>query len=340
MDWSFLNTYPIYMISSHGEYQLGDRDDEQMPASFIVPPKTYIFEMSTIGELCLTQADRDTWELCQGMNRQEFIDYFLHTRGTSAIKKSIFRNLTFYKPGDLIYTRYLKMGERTTGSRAGPAAYESFGFYKFNRNDSKYTFGDGNGTLGMFATLMNNLQKNRNDFTSSEIVINRVREEDRYPGFEFAGGIFFFTSCGAHGCDDNMTPLCMGKMNSIARLQNRQRLFLQTLGITSGAHGAGHSVNVNIPKRYHARVTDENSNMPEWMEEHFNGTARNQRYAERVKRRIVKKSGANRGELIDGVSTCQWFMGKLRCGLLGGKRSRKMRRHSTKKNKKKLTRRL
>ena len=333
MDWSFLNTYPIYLVSSHGEYQLGDRDDEQMPASFIVPPKTYIFEMSTVGELCLTQADRATWELCQGMNRQAFIEYFLRTQGSSEFKKSIFRNLTFYKPGDTIYTRYLKMGERTRGSRAGPADYESFGFYKFNVNDPRYTYGDGNGTLIMFANLMNTLQKNPNNFTSTEIVINRVRDEDRYPGFEFAGGIFFFTSCGAHGCDDNMTPLCMGKMNSIARLQNTQRLFLQTFGITSGGHGAGEGADVPIPKRYHNRVEQNNDHMQEWLEENNSGNPRHRRYAERVARRTTKKSAANRGKLIDGVTTCQWFMGKLRCGFLGGKRSRKMRRrkHFTRK---------
>jgi hypothetical protein len=185
----------------------------------------------------------------------------------------------------------------------------------------------------MFANLMNTLQKNPNNFTSTEIVINRVRDEDRYPGFEFAGGIFFFTSCGAHGCDDNMTPLCMGKMNSIARLQNTQRLFLQTFGITSGGHGAGEGADVPIPKRYHNRVEQNNDHMQEWLEENNNGNPRHRRYAERVARRTTKKSAANRGKLIDGVTTCQWFMGKLRCGFLGGKRSRKMRRrkHFTRK---------
>ena len=321
MDWSFLYTYPIYLISSHGEYQLGERDDENEPMGFKVPPNVYIFEMSDIGDLCLTSGDRKTWELCQGVNRQEFIDYFLYNGddGTErdATKRSLFANLLFYKPGDYIYTRYLKMGENTRGTRSGPASYQSFGFYKFNINDPRFTYGDGNGTMPMFSSLMNILQASSDNFTSTKNVIGRVIKEDKPTPFHtFPGGIFFISSCGAHGCEDYKTKLCDDKYTIIAKHQRVQELFLLKHGIHSGV-GAS-SEDKPRPLRYNNRVTMPNNNTG-WMS--ASGETARSRFAEkRAGLKTSKKMGTFMGRFVHGKTRCQVIMGHLTCGLLGGRK--------------------
>jgi hypothetical protein len=321
MDLSFLDTYPIYLISSHGEYQLGERDDEIEPMGFTVPPNVYIFEMSEIGELCLTDADKATWELCQGENRQDFINYFINNTGTEDLKKRIFGNLTFYQPGDYIYTRYLKMGENTRDTRSGPASYGSFGFYKFNVNDPHFTYGDGNGTMPIFSNLMNILQASSDNFTSTRNVIGRVFKEDKPTPFHaFPGGIFFISSCGAHGCEDYQTQLCDNKMTLIAKNQRRQKLYLLSQGITSIAGPSTADEGKSRPLRYTNRVTIANNKTGEWMSKNYGETARSRFAEKRTGLKPSKRMGTSMGRFVHGRTRCQVIMGKLTCGLLGGRK--------------------
>ena len=344
MDFSFLDNYPIYFVSSHGEYQLGDRDNEPAPRSFIVPPNVYIFEMSKVGEVCLASADKASWELCQGVNRKDFKKYFLKQGARpNLLKQNIFQNLTFYAPGDTIYTRYLKMGERTTDLRSNPADYRSFGFYKFNIDDPKFTYGEADGTMILFATLMNNLQRNGSTFTSTEAVINKVIQEDR-PAFQ--GGIFFISSCGAHGCDD-MRRLCKSKINTIATHQRQQDIDLMGF-ITNnsripnvrGARLDPTQSNFMPEEYYEASVVDPNNGEAEYMN-NSRYAAAPVRYRTGVPKRVARPTtvpvarptavGA-RGN--NKRTWCRKILGVITCGLIrGGRKSRKLRRrkHLTRK---------
>jgi hypothetical protein len=325
MDTSFLDNYPIYFVSSHGEYQLGDRDDEPLANSFIVPPNVYIFEMSKVGEVCLASADEASWELCQGIHREDFKNYFLK-RGArpNRLKNNIFQNLTFYAPGDTIYTRYLKMGERTTNLRSNPADYRSFGFYKFNIGDPRFTYGDGNGTMILFANLMRSLQRDGSTFTSTEEVINRVIQGDR-PAFQ--GGIFFISSCGAHGCDD-MRRLCKTKISAILAHQRQQDIDLMGLITNNSRVPSLRGVTLDrgqpnfMPDEYYEEsVVDPNNGEETYMN--------NSRAASAVRYRVgasktpLRSRGVAAARLMAPVakennkrSWCQKMFGVLTCGLI------------------------
>lgn len=233
MDWSFLDTYPIYLVSSHGGYDIDEIDEGGEPREFVVPPNVYIFETGDIGENCMTNADDPTLHLTQGVNRKEFKQYFLNGKGRSEIKKSIFRNLTFYKPGDSIYMRYISMGENIRNMR-GTSSYESFGFFKFNVDDPAMEPAVARARGAILHDLMHRLQSGGED-TNTKEVIDAVIEQSASP---FPGGIFFMSSCGGHGCYKGMTSNCIRIIDIIAKRQIHQKLFLLSEN-GSGSTNAG-----------------------------------------------------------------------------------------------------
>ena len=235
MDWSFLDTYPIYLVSSHGGYDIDEIDEGGEPREFVVPPNVYIFETGDIGENCMTHADDPILHLTQGVNRKEFKQYFLNGKGRSEIKKSIFRNLTFYKPGDSIYMRYISMGENIRNMR-GTSSYESFGFFKFNVDDPAMEPAVARARGAILHDLMHRLQSGGEDTdTNTKEVIDAVIEQSASP---FPGGIFFMSSCGGHGCYKGMTSNCIRIIDIIAKRQIHQKLFLLSEN-GSGSTNAG-----------------------------------------------------------------------------------------------------
>lgn len=235
MDWSFLDTYPIYLVSSHGGYDIDEIDEGAEPREFVVPPNVYIFEMADIGENCMTRVDDPTLDLTQGVNRKEFKQYFLNGKGRSEIKKSIFRNLTFYKPGDSIYMRYISMGENIRNMR-GTSSYESFGFFKFNVDDPAMEPAVARARGAILPALMHRLQgTGENTDTNTKEVIDTVIADSPSP---FPGGIFFMSSCGGHGCYKGMTPKCIRIIDIIAKRQLHQKLFLLSENV-SGSTNVG-----------------------------------------------------------------------------------------------------
>ena len=128
---------PIYLVSTHGQYDL-----RQEPVLWTVPPNTWIFETQSIGDTTLTAIDNLLWKLCMTKYRPAFFNYFMGNRaffekqGKKPLQTFIelFRNLTLYKPGDSIYERKLTIGGGHGKEPDGSArsSYVIMGFYKFS----------------------------------------------------------------------------------------------------------------------------------------------------------------------------------------------------------------
>jgi hypothetical protein len=134
-----LKTAPIYIVSTHGAYDL-----RKTPVLWTVPKNTFIFETQTIGDTTLTKIDNLLWKLCLTKYRAAFFHYFMGNRwffeqnGGKPLPTfmELFRNLILYKPGDSIYERNLSIGGGHSREVDGSAreAYVNMGFYKFSVN--------------------------------------------------------------------------------------------------------------------------------------------------------------------------------------------------------------
>ena len=137
-----LKTAPIYIVSTHGAYDL-----RKEQVKWVVPPNTYIFETQTIGDTTLTKIDNLLWKLCLTKYRPAFYHYFMGNRwffNKNKVKPSepspvfieLFRNLILYKPGDEIYERKLSIGggHKKEADGSDRESYVNMGFYKFSVN--------------------------------------------------------------------------------------------------------------------------------------------------------------------------------------------------------------
>jgi hypothetical protein len=124
---------PIYFASTHGVYPI----NEGILPKFEVPPNTYIFEASSVGEATLTNMDEPLWELIQ--NRAEFAKYIAGDPSVKeSIKKVIIRNLVYYKPGDIVYRRRFLLQPENR--------YEyNWGYFKFQQGEPLVPFPEGLG---------------------------------------------------------------------------------------------------------------------------------------------------------------------------------------------------
>jgi hypothetical protein len=136
-----LKTAPIYIVSTHGAYDL-----RKTPVLWTVPKNTFIFETQTIGDTTLTKIDNVLWKLCLTKYRAAFFHYFMGNRWFFQKKgeeplpvyMEMFRNLILYKPGDMIYERQLSIGGGHGREADGSArqSYVNMGFYKFSVDPS------------------------------------------------------------------------------------------------------------------------------------------------------------------------------------------------------------
>ena len=122
---------PIYFASTHGVYPV----NEGILQTFVVPPNTYIFEASSVGEATLTTMDEPLWYLMQ--NRPEFAKYVSGDPSVKdGLKRVIIRNLVYYKPGDIVYRRWFILEPENR--------YEyNWGYFKFQQGEQVVPFPDG-----------------------------------------------------------------------------------------------------------------------------------------------------------------------------------------------------
>lgn len=136
---------PIFLCSTHGIY-----DVENPLEPWEVPPKTFVFEAQSIGDLTLTGLDKPLWELLQGGRRWGFLAYLLGYYGAIEAKgfkvydtyKRLFKNFILYKPGDTIHLRTLSIGGgRVLGAtESGRKTYENMGFYRFDAQGETFPY--------------------------------------------------------------------------------------------------------------------------------------------------------------------------------------------------------
>ena len=135
-------TAPIFIVSTHGAYNLTSD-----PIPWTVPENTYIFETQSIGDTTLTKIDNILWKLCLAEYRPAFLHYFLGNRwffdgkggAPLPVYIELFRNLTLYKPGDIIYERELSIGggHKKEADGSARSSYVNMGFYKFDLTTPK-----------------------------------------------------------------------------------------------------------------------------------------------------------------------------------------------------------
>lgn len=238
---------PIYFASTHGVYDLRHGPVE----SFIVPPNTYIFEASSIGEATLTTIDEPLWNMFQ--NRNEFASYLNSSPSANdEAKKQIIKNLAYYKPGDTVFKRTLVLDHENQYDYA-------WGYYKFNPETTGIPFPESaeikdnepivipvEPTDPPLTAVMKSMREEhfppmksrlrgfeRIDTGNNAQVINEVRRRDRYTG----PAIFIFSSCASFWESSNekkdaLSILEIGRAQQLANLQFAEMGFIS--GHTSG----------------------------------------------------------------------------------------------------------
>jgi hypothetical protein len=212
----------VYLADTHGIYNL-----MKEPVAWTVPKNTLIFETQTIGDYCLTNIDRPLWILSQGSFRQLFLSYFLgNTNDKDSMFISVFKNMTFYKPGDTIYTRELYL----YGGREERRLHPSMGFYRFGDKGFYNVPKPGERSEAEIQRgVKTRMIETGKPITNQEFV---EMNEEEYR-------IFIFSSCADVECGKND---CDRRLEIIERHQRNQQLQLMELGVNSGL---GSSTNKN-----------------------------------------------------------------------------------------------
>ncbi|MEI8329972.1 MAG: hypothetical protein WCG14_08310 [Chlamydiia bacterium] len=191
---SFLETAPIFFVSTHGAYQL-----KEYNRPFLVPENTIIIDTVDIGEACLTYIDKPLWNLMQGTNRAKLISYMKGIPDlTDSVKDQenylrIFNNIHIYFPGDPIYSRVLSIGPTKRNE------YKNMGFFKFKVGDPANTFNNSRNVFkqsGNTTKILRSLE--RELVLHGEKLINyeymlQSRDKELTDSRE---RIFIFSSCG------------------------------------------------------------------------------------------------------------------------------------------------
>jgi hypothetical protein len=235
---------PIYLASTHGVYALNDPKSMEY---FTVPPNTYIFEASSVGEATLTSIDIPIWDMIQ--EREEFASYLLADAGaTNSTKKQLIKHLVYYKPGDKVYKRTLILEPENQ--------YQyNWGYYKFEPGVQGIPFPEsyeqstetpviipnppGNPPLTPVMKsfrdehfpLMRMKLRNfeRVDTGSNQHFINETRRREGYEG----PAIFIFSSCASFWTSDNK-KLDDLKIIDIGRAQQVACQAFAEMGFESG----------------------------------------------------------------------------------------------------------
>lgn len=238
---------PFYLISTHGNYNLNRPDGDWF---FVVPPNTYIFETQQAGDLCLTTIDEPLWNMVQGENRDMFNCYFLNngkgcpapiisaaTEGgilhagkaagavhSARTYKQVFKQLTFYGPGERVPIRELSIGRVGTDSRI---SYAGMKLYALPHGKKVDRF-PGTSATTFFEELHRQLIAHPDKIVTNKEMIDMV--STRFP--DDPARVFFFSSCGA------ITPVAgsrarLARLNNIWNLQYAASLYAHSVGITS-----------------------------------------------------------------------------------------------------------
>jgi len=171
------DTAPIVLLSIHGRYN--------SLSKYTLPPNTWIFETTDVGDVCLSTIDQPLWQFVQGENRDKFLAY-LKDEGNDENEemrdtfKEVISQLNYYEPGDMIYER-------------------EFIFSKEDKDMNFYLFPVGkkfhNPVKG--SAILPELRKHiidTEEMQSTSTIIEEARKKHR----ELKNGaIFIISSCGA-----------------------------------------------------------------------------------------------------------------------------------------------
>lgn len=171
------DTAPIVLLSIHGRYN--------NLSKYTLPPNTWIFETTDVGDSCILTIDEPIWQFVQGENRDKFLAY-LKDEGDDEneemrdLFKEVISQFNYYEPGDTIYER-------------------DFIFSKEDKDMNFYLFPVGkkfhNPVKG--AAILPDLRKHiidTKEMQSTSTIIEEAREKHR----ELKNGaIFIISSCGS-----------------------------------------------------------------------------------------------------------------------------------------------
>ena len=258
-DLGILTQAPIFLVSTHGYYDL---DDE--PRSFVVPNNTFVFETGSITELTSVEIDPPLWNLVSGEFRYWFLKYFAGEDDSTAdaetneIYRKLFRSMHFYQPGDRIYVRDLGMsgGRTENGSWAERGIYNMFGFYKFPVESKMVDFPQRGRPRP--STSISALEPLRDEMITGDTVITNedvlVGAKRRFFAEKGQPAIFVFSSCGEEYCTLG-SRVCRERSMRIEQHQYAIDLRNLARGLVTPIGGLGESIPMQPSKYSNARST-------------------------------------------------------------------------------------
>jgi len=261
-----IRSYPLVFASTHGVY-----DVRKELREFIVPPNTYVIEMSSDGYATMTHIDRPMWNLVQ--NRNTFERLLTAQPGrrdpTDAIYADVLKHMYIYKPGDKCYKRklVLELGE------GGEEKNNAWGYYLFTPGDKHYPFPSDEGVT------LDDIPRNEilESYRKNHFYEGHVRRTERIENYSQAElireakrdifqdhpVIFFMSSCAAYWETDRPRRKTRGFFQTVAippeikeerrrkflieELHKNQALYFAQMGFQSGPiSGHGNSKSYGI----------------------------------------------------------------------------------------------
>jgi hypothetical protein len=224
-----LPTAPLYLASTHGEYDL-----TKELVFFELPDNVHVFEISGVSELVSVSLDNSLWELIQ--NRVEFQQY-LFGSGTDSSKNIVLSSMRYYKPFDIMCDRELTLGEDEEGQTGRWGYYKVIpGVTPYGKLDSVTTANTWS-LINYIDPLLTKIRKRhyKGLFYKDNSILHFIREIRSSIG-QTVPLIFVINSCGAiYFKKEKNNPEHMRRFNQIMLLQERSRLNAISMGIHTGS---------------------------------------------------------------------------------------------------------